>query len=406
MNQTSEPFSEPESPPPRLHYRRRFFPSLNDSERSNLVENLAKRVSPSLDFFLFALLSGAITGIAYLFDSPSLLIISALLAPIMAPVIGLSLATAIGSLRFFALSLAGTFVGSLLVFIVGVLAGIASLIFPEQEASRLAGFASISWDVLFVLVLGVFLTALSLIKSEQKPVLPSAAVAYVIFAITGGAGYALGAGNFRLALDFSLTLAFYLLVSIVIGAVIFLLYGFRPGRIYGYGLLIVFFAITGMFVYQFKPFYPQMFLNGFVAEPVQISPTFAKATVELIATTPDVRTQKSSLTQSLSKTPLPSSSSMTTLTPTITLTPGPTAEWVAVDVDDQIGARLRENPGFESKVIRIIENGVLVKLLPGVEFKDNLYWANVETIDGTIGWMVHTVFSTSTPSASTIPLQQ
>ena len=120
------------------------------------MENLAKRVSPSLDFFLFALLSGAITGIAYLFDSPSLLIISALLAPIMAPVIGLSLATAIGSLRFFALSLAGTFVGSLLVFIVGVLAGIASLIFPEQEASRLAGFASISWDVLFVLVLGVF----------------------------------------------------------------------------------------------------------------------------------------------------------------------------------------------------------------------------------------------------------
>ncbi len=77
-----------------------------------------------------------------------------------------------------------------------------------------------------------------------------------------------------------------------------------------------------------------------------------------------------------------------------------------MDVDGQSGARLREKPGFGSKLIMIIQNGVMVKLLPGVEFKDNVYWAHVETIDGTIGWMVHTVLSTSTPSASTTPTQE
>ncbi len=409
MNLTSEPFSEPDSPPPRLRHRRRFFPSLDDSERSDVVENLAKRVSPSFDFFLFALLSGAVIGVAYLFDSPSLLIIGALLAPIMAPIIGLSLSTAIGSLRFFILSLAGTFVGSLLVFIVGVLAGIASFIWPEHAASRLAGFASITWDVLFVLSLGVFLTTLSLIKSEQKPVLPSAAIAYVIFATTGGIGFYLGSGNFNLALESSLTLAFYLLIVTMIGSIIFLLFGFRPRGIPGYGLFILFLAITGVFIYQFKPFGMDTGLSRLIVQPTQTLPVglgmsdIPETPAQEILVT---ETPLPSSTPSPSNTSKPSSTPTITLTASITPTPGPTPEWLHVDVDGQTGARLRENPGFASKVIRIIDNGVLVKLLPGIVEKDKLYWAHVETIDGTIGWMVHTVLSTSTPSASTTPLQE
>ena len=135
MNFTSEPFLEPEPPTPAHHRRRRrFFPSLTDAHRSELVENLAKRVSPNFDFFLFAILSGAITAVAFLFNSYSLLILAALLAPIMAPIIGLSLAGAIGSVRFFFLSLAGVIVACLLVIIIGALAGVASLIWSDVNA--------------------------------------------------------------------------------------------------------------------------------------------------------------------------------------------------------------------------------------------------------------------------------
>ena len=145
MNFTSEPFLEPEPPTPAHHRRRRrFFPSLTDAHRSELVENLAKRVSPNFDFFLFAILSGAITAIAFLFNSYSLLILAALLAPIMAPIIGLSLAGAIGSVRFFFLSLAGVFVACLLVFIVGALAGVASLIWSDVNAASKGSISQLS----------------------------------------------------------------------------------------------------------------------------------------------------------------------------------------------------------------------------------------------------------------------
>ena len=81
-------------------------------------------------------------------------------------------------------------------------------------------------------------------------------------------------------------------------------------------------------------------------------------------------------------------------------------EWVKVDVTGQPEARLRDKPGFAGKEIMLIVNGTMVKLLPGVEFKDNVYWAQVETIDGTIGWMVHTVLSTSTPTVTITPTQE
>jgi hypothetical protein len=409
MNFTSEPFSEPEPPTPAHHRRRRrFFPSLNDAHRSELVENLAKRVSPNLDFFLFAILSGAITAIAFLFNSYSLLILAALLAPIMSPVIGLSLAGAIGSVRFFFLSLAGVFVAGLLVFIVGALAGVASLIWPDAYAAQKVNFSHVTWDVLLILFLGVVLTSLSLVKSEEKPVLPSAAIAYVIFSTAGGIGFNLGRGNFPVALDGSLTLGIYLLISTMVGAFIFLIFGFRSRIITGYRLLLVVLVLAGIMIFQQKTFTGGNFIPAMAAKSTPIDSSL------LILTKPSTPVQAGiSITNTLpsTSTPIPSATSTRTVTPTKTgtstaiVTPGPTPVMLLVDATGQTGARLRERPGFASKLIKIIDNGLLVKLLPGIEFKDKVYWAQVETIDGTIGWMVYSTLSTPTPSALTTPTQ-
>ena len=251
MNFTSEPFLEPEPPTPAHHRRRRrFFPSLTDAYRSELVENLAKRVSPNFDFFLFAILSGAITALAFLFNSYSLLILAALLAPIMTPIIGLCLAGAIGSVRFFFLSLAGVFVACLLVFIVGVLAGVASQIWTDVICSPKGQFLTSLLGCVFVLILGVILTSLSLVKSEQKPVLPSAAIAYVIFSTAGGIGFNLGRGNFSVALNGCLTLGIYLMVGTLVGAIIFLVLGFRSKAVSGYGLMLVILVLSSLLIYQ------------------------------------------------------------------------------------------------------------------------------------------------------------
>ena len=409
MNFTSEPFSEPEPPTPAHHRRRRrFFPSLNDAHRSELVENLAKRVSPNLDFFLFAILSGAITAIAFLFNSYSLLILAALLAPIMSPVIGLSLAGAIGSVRFFFLSLAGVFVAGLLVFIIGALAGVASLIWTDANAAQKVDFSHVTWDVLLILLLGVVLMSLLLVKSEQKPVLPSAAIAYVIFSTAGGIGFNLGRGNYSVALDGSLSLGIYLMISALVGAIIFLIFGFRSRTITGNGLLLVVLVLAGIMIFQQKTFTDGNFIPAMAAKSTPIDSSL------LILTKPSTPVQAGiSITNTLpsTSTPIPSATSTRTVTPTKTgtstaiVTPGPTPVMLLVDATGQTGARLRERPGFASKLIKIIDNGLTVKLLPGIEFKDKVYWAQVETIDGTIGWMVYSTLSTPTPSALTTPTQ-
>ncbi len=409
MNFTSEPFLEPEPPTPAHHRRRkRFFPSLTNALRSEMVENLAKRVSPNFDFFLFAILSGAITAIAFLFNSFSLLILAALLAPIMAPVIGLSLAGAIGSVRFMFLSLAGVFVACLLVFIVGALAGVASLIWPDVNAAQKVSFSTITWDVFLILLLGVLLTALSLVKSEQKPVLPSAAIAYVIFSTAGGIGFNLGKGNFQVALDGSLTLGIYLMISALIGAIIFLMFGFRSRTIPGYGLLLVVLALAGLMIFEQKSFTANKFLPGL---DIKSTPLDSSVLFPANSSTPGLIGGFITNTPSPSLSPQPSATLTHTINPTKTrtpteiVTPGPTPVWLLVDATGQTGARLRERPGFASKLIKIIDNGLTVKLLTGIEFKDKVYWAQVETIDGTIGWMVYSTLSTPTPSALATPTQ-
>lgn len=408
MNPTIEPFSNPDAPN-RSHYRRRkkLVPPMDDTSRSELLETLAKRVSPNFDFFLFALLSGVVIGLAFLFNSYALLIAAALLAPIMMPFVGISLATAIGGSRFFFLSLAGSLVGCILVFITGALAGTASLALP-MKVSRTVNFTVVSWDVLLVIILGVILIVLSIMKGEQKPVLPSAAIAYVLFSTAGGAGFEIGQGHFQAAVDGGLTFGFYMMLVVVTGAVIFLFYGFRSQTISGYSYFLVLIALIGIFIIQFKPFNPEKFLSGLESLSQTATPAGKPQAIE--SSTPTI--SLSNLTQTPLPTNTPSQTPTSTPIPSQTLTPSntptiqPTGDWVKVDVDGQTGARIREKPGFGSKLILIIENGSMVKLLPGVEFKDNVYWAHVETNDGTIGWMVHTTLSTFTPTTTTTPAQE
>lgn len=404
MNLSSEPFPDPDSRnQTRSRRHKRLVPPLNDETRSELLEKLANRVSPTFDFFLFALLSGVVIGLAFLFNSHALLIIAVLLAPIMSPIIGVSLAAAIGAARFFFLSLTGILVSCLLVGITGAIIGIIPLIPSGDPARQLVNFSTVSWDGLLVLITGVCFTAIAILKKEQKPVLPSAAIAYVLFSTAGRIGFDLGRGNFQSALEGGSTLGFYLLTAAVIGAIIFFAFGFRPSSSAGYVLPSVLLILLGFMVVQFRPFSSDRFLMGLILAP---RPSSAE-TNSLAIHIPTPTVAKAAITHTLLPSKTPSPKPTLIKTPSLTMTPtGTFLEWVKVDVTGQPEARLRDKPGFAGKEIMLIVNGTMVKLLPGVEFKDNVYWAQVETNDGTIGWMVHNVLSTSTPTVTITPTQE
>src|SRR5512135_3084203 len=79
---------------PRARRRRshRMFVLPGAEERAALLDDLARRASPSFEFFLFALFCGAVLGAAYLLDFPALLLLGLLLAPLLTPWAGLTLA--------------------------------------------------------------------------------------------------------------------------------------------------------------------------------------------------------------------------------------------------------------------------------------------------------------------------
>ncbi|HNB52279.1 MAG TPA: DUF389 domain-containing protein, partial [Anaerolineales bacterium] len=110
-------------PPARRRRARRLLTPLEAEEKDAFYERLARRASPSVDFFFFSMLAGAVLGAGLALDQPVLIMLGAALAPMMAPVIGVALGTAIGSFSFFLRSLIGFVLGSLFVFGLGAGAG-------------------------------------------------------------------------------------------------------------------------------------------------------------------------------------------------------------------------------------------------------------------------------------------
>ena len=145
-------------PPARRRREKRLVIPLDADKRAHLLDELAQRTIPSFDFFLFTALAGLVLAAAVLFDSPALYLLIALMAPFMAPVVGLSLATIIGSGKLFLQTLAGTLLGSLIIFLIGALAGLAPRWLPILSLSQAALHTQIAWPDFAILTLGVILS--------------------------------------------------------------------------------------------------------------------------------------------------------------------------------------------------------------------------------------------------------
>src|SRR5512136_361117 len=111
-------------PPARRRRARRLLAPLEADERSVVLDQVRRRTSPSFDFFLFSVVSGIIFCVGLMLDSPVVLVLAAVITPLMAPLIGLSLATVVGSYKLFFRSLVGLLVGCWMVFVVGIAGGI------------------------------------------------------------------------------------------------------------------------------------------------------------------------------------------------------------------------------------------------------------------------------------------
>lgn len=391
------------TPARRRRARRGLIPE-DLIEIADDIENLAHKTIPSFDFFLFSLLSAAIITVSILVDSPVLLILGTLTAPVMAPFIGIALGTATGSLRFFSQRLAGSLVACGFVFLVGILGGYATFVLKTPQLQFLIYNARISWTHLVLLLFGTILSVITFRKEGQVPAIPSLAIAYELYVPLALAGFGFGSGQPHLWPDGLVVFGIHLAILAIGGTITFLYLGIKPLKFIGYtlGSLIIILSIVAVIGLGSAG----AIFTGKIAMPTPYPTSTQTPTPAPPSSTP-------------TETPIPPTFTLTATVPTATNTPPPTATasitpkptplYAEIAVSGGYGAYVRTEPTFDpANVLTSLINGTVVEILdpsPTYDEESNYNWLNirfynVEEESYQEGWIVQKLLVIATPPAN------
>lgn len=378
------PEEEIQSRARRRRTRRRVIAPLTPDEKSDYIEAVLRKASPSFDFFLFSLLAGAILGVGFIFDSPYLLLLGTLLAPLMSPVVGISLGTVLGSTRYFGRSLGGLLVGCFLVTLVGGLSGLASRILPSEELIQVHTFAQLNWTAFIAVGIGAVAANATLVREKSYPGIPSLAVAFSLYLPLSAAGFGLGSGIPHLWPDGLVLFAIHLAWATLLGAITLAIMGFRPYTLFGYSIGGVVALVMIILMIAFFG------IGAVIGEGITLpTPT--------LTLTPSLTPS-----QTPTSTPIPPTATYTpTLTPTFTLTPTkthtltPTPVQAIVDVKGYAVLRDAPNGGLVARLL----NGSLVELLGDSEVDEHGgTWLHVYSPEHNVeGWILQSLLVIPTP---------
>ncbi len=356
-------------------------------ERAAILAGLARRAFPSFEFFLFAFFAGAVLGAAYLLDSPALLLLGILLAPLLTPWAGMTLAILTGSWLFFFLTMAGLLVASLLVFLTGALAGLAGHLWLPLPLFHATIHSHLWWPDLFLVALGAVLLIISFVRSEQKPVLPSVLLAYGLFLPLSAGGIGLGIGAASIWPDGVLVFLVHLALAILVGGITLAAMRFKPVKVGSY-LLPILLGLLCLAVLVYFTGLTKVIRDEILATR-RSAPTL---TATLVAPS---RTPTRTSTPTISSTFTPSD------TPQPSATLAPTPSYAIITSSSGGGALVRSEPGVGT-VLTVLTNGIIVEVLPEIQSAFGLNWVHIRW-NNINGWVLTTVLTatTSTPSPPT-----
>ena len=395
----------------RRAHRRAYFPT-DEEGRAALFTHLARRAYPSYELFVFALVSGAILGLGYFINSQALLVFGVLVAPLMTPWIGMSLAVVAGSVRFFFQTITALFVSSLLIFLSGVLAGFASRTFGPLTFNEAFSHSRLWWPDLAVITIGSIILIISFVRSEERPYLPSALLTYGFFLPLCAGGFGLGSGVGEIWPQGLYVFLVHLAWATFFGIISLFFLRFYPistGGIVFTGLTFITLIVVLTF---FTGFNRWIMIKTGLATPVPVPVLQASSTPSQVSITSSPRPEQTTAFVGVpTQTPTPGATrtSTSTIPPTetstSTITAEPTPIIAIIRAAEGGGAFIREGPG--GVVVATLGNGSTVTIIPN-DFQDvnNVIWVHVFAIVNDVrveGWMIQSVLQTATPIASWQP---
>ena len=382
--------SAPLDPSSRINESRRrrthrlIVPS-GKTERAIYVNDVAKRLVPGLDFYLFSLLCGAVLGAAILMDHPAIYILAALLGPFMSPLIGLGFSTAVGSFRFFLQSLGSLLIGSAMVFAGGAISGWASRLFSDLPVNQASYHISYSAPDFILLAIGTILAITSTIKTPKKrSLIASVALAFEVYVPVGVAGFGLTSGLLNFFTGGLRIVGINILLVIMLGTFVLIFFRLRPSTFFGYLLTAV---LLGGAAYAL---FMSSALKTAMQPQVTSSAVFTK-TIQQVSSLPAEATSTpeppTATRQPASLGPTATNTLVPTRTPTVTNTPKQNEIYAVIN--EPQGVYMHENPCTDDekcpKVIPALSDKTPVLVLARTE---DSQWYQVQTGDGIQGWVM------------------
>lgn len=390
------PEEEPNLTPARRRRQRRNIISLAADERAEYLNGLARSLVPAFDYFLFAILAGLVLTGAILLNHPAAYLLAALLFPFLSPLMGISLAGLIGSLRYFVQALLTFIISMTVIFGCGVLAGWLSFQLPEGNFDQTLVHTVFSWVDLALVVLGAVVTAILVLRSiTRRPLVSSVALAYELALPVGVAGFGLVTGADGLFPQALFTAGIYLAAAVLTGVMMLFVLGVRPARKITYLVWLIALLIA-VIAYAASSGIKLDF-----SAALAIFPTQAATTTQLPSQTPFIstRTSTAAATTATLKAVTPTATLMPSRTATSTLAPSPTPVWGVVEAGEANGVNLRSLPDITSERVTDLLNGSLVQILPETENKNGIIWVHVRTPLGLEGWIIRSLLVTATPQS-------
>ena len=397
----------------RRAQRRAHFPS-DEEGRAALFAHLARRAFPSYELFVFSLVSGAILGLGYFFNAQALLIFGILVAPLLTPWIGMALAIVAGAARLFAQTFAALFVSSLLIFLSASLAGLASRNFQPLNFNEAFIHSRLWWPDLTVLAIGAILITISFVRSEDRPYLPSALLAYELFLPLSAAGFGLGSGVGEIWPQGALVFIIHLAWATFFGLITLFFLRFYPTSAGGFAFTGLIFIVLIAALASLTGFAKWTIEQAGLITPVPATATLTISTPAPVSTlTGSPRPEQATAPIDVpagtpSRTPRATPSQVTlppTETPTSTITAEPTPILAIIRASEGGGAFIREKPG--GVVLATLGNGSTVTIVPNdLQDVNGVIWVHVFTTVNDVrveGWMIQTVLQTATPVADWQP---
>jgi hypothetical protein len=382
----------------RRRRRRKLLIPVGKTERALYVGEIAKRLVPGVEFFIFSLFAGLVITLAILLDSPAIFILGALLAPFMIPVVGLGFSAAVGSLSFFLRSVGGLLIGSAFVFASGALGGWLSKLFADLHLTQARNFTVFSIPDFLLLTIGAVLAIYLTVRvPKQRSLVASVPLAYEIYIPIAVAGFGLTGGIEGFFPQGLKIAAVYIAWVILIGTIMLAIMKLRPFTFFGYLLTAVILggALYTLVVSSALGSALQKQMTVFITrtpEPPIVANT------EFNTPTPTITLPTFDYSSNTAETPFITNTLPPTNTPTASITPKPTPVWAKVYSPEFNGIYVRATPGNYEDYITTLPNDQPVQVLTDVRKINGAYWVNILLDDGTEGWVLRNLLQTATPA--------